>query len=1009
LSAVRDRVPGLPELDNDRMSALRTLDEVVAYLAEVGGSAAGPVATPSAGASREQLVDAMFASVADKTGYPTDMLELSMQLEGDLGIDSIKRVEILSAVRDRVPGLPELDNDRMSALRTLDEVVAYLAEAAGVPSDAGGGALALPTFLKRPQTVDRATLQGAVLDAIAGKTGYPRDSLEPGMQLEGDLGIDSIKRVEILSAVRDAVPSLPELDNDRLSALRSVADVVDHLASVAAGLGFATIGSGATRSAGPALIVPPAGTPEPLPAPAGLPPVQSASDVVVAVPSALRRRVVRLVGAPPAVPVAPGAWAFVGVPEELASALAERGVREVALGAPEADGVLFVADPHADDVLEAAFLAAQQAPASGRFALLVRGDGGFGRRSPDGDGLDRALTGLAKTMALERPAVRCLALDAAPDVGVERIADELLSDRGVVEVALTSDEVGTLVSADEQAPTPGELPLSAGDLVVVSGGARGVTAAVVVELASRVPLKLLLLGRSAVDDADPAWAEGVADDALQAAALADARQRGVKVGPKEMRSMVSSVLRDREVRHTLARIRLAGSEVRYVSTDVRDADAVARAVSEAVECYGPVRAVVHGAGVLADRRIEDKPLDGFRSVVGTKLDGLQALLGAVDPDQLSVLALFSSTAGRFGNTGQCDYSMANEALLQRALALKAAHPALRAKVFDWGPWDGGMVDASLKKHFAAQAVGVIPLSLGARLFVDELGRADDVEVVIEGPRPRDGNLKRTLRAHAPWLDHHRISGKPVVPAAMVLEWCTAVARSVYPALSVRAVRDLDVLKGVVFDDDARTLTLSWSSSRPADGDAALDFELTSHDGPLGLPLVHYRATVELGGALASQTHPGSNGLGATPYPHPVGEAYERFLFHGPALHGIDEIVGTSDHGMVAWLRTSTPAALGVADATWHTDPLAVDSTLQLMLLWVREHLGLGALPTAVGTFRQLRPFHGRVACHLEVDRADAHTGGFSATLVAEDGGIVARLEGGRYAADKRLDAAFGLA
>jgi len=1005
LSAVRDRVPGLPELDNDRMGALRTLDEVVSYLEEVGGAAPAPPATaPSLGVTRQQLVEAMFASVADKTGYPTDMLELSMNLEGDLGIDSIKRVEILSAVRDRVPGLPELDNDRMGALRTLDEVVGYLAEVAGTPN-AGGGAPALPSFLMRPEALDRATLQSAVLDAIAAKTGYPRETLELSMQLEGDLGIDSIKRVEILSAVRDAQPSLPELDNDRLSSLRTVAEVVEHLVHEAAGLGFAHIGEGPSAG-GPALLVPPAGTPVAPPLPAGPPPVQSASDVVVAVPPALRRRVVRAVGAAEGQPVAPGPWAFVHAPPALIEALAARGVTEVPLGDRTCRGVVVV-DCDTDEVLEQAFLAAQQAPADGRFATVSFRDGRFGRREARGAGRGTALTGLAKTYALERSDAQVVAIDAHLSVGLERVAEELLTDRGVVEVGLAEEGVCTLVAADETAPAPGTSPLAEGDLVVVSGGARGVTAAVVQALAAQ-RVALLLLGRSEVAASDPAWAAGHGDDALLGAALAAERAEGRSPSPRELQRQVSAVQRAREARATLDAAREAGAQVAYAAVDVRDDEAVAEAVRGVVEVHGPVRALIHGAGVLADRRIENKDLEGFRSVLATKLDGLQALLAACDLDELKVLALFSSTAGRFGNIGQCDYAMANEALLQHALGLRHTYPDLVAKVFDWGPWDGGMVDAALKKHFATQAVGTIPLSLGARLFVDELARPDEIEVVVEGPRPRDGVLKRTFRAQAPWLDDHRISGKPVVPAAMVLEWCTAVARSVYPALCVRAVRDLAVLKGVVFDGAARTLTLAWSSSRPADGDAALDFELTSHDGPLGLPLVHYRATVELGGPLAAETHPGSNGLGATPYPHEVDEAYDRFLFHGPSLHGIDEIVGTSDHGMVAWLRTSTPAALGVADATWHTDPLAVDGTLQLMLLWVREHLGLGALPTAVGTFRQLRPFAGRVACHLTVDRSDANTGTFEATLVAEDGGVVARLQGGRYAADQRLDAAFGI-
>ena len=68
----------------------------------------------------------MMEVVTEKTGYPTEMLEPGMALDTDLGIDSIKRVEILAAMRERVPALPEFDTSVMAGLRTLGEIVAYM-------------------------------------------------------------------------------------------------------------------------------------------------------------------------------------------------------------------------------------------------------------------------------------------------------------------------------------------------------------------------------------------------------------------------------------------------------------------------------------------------------------------------------------------------------------------------------------------------------------------------------------------------------------------------------------------------------------------------------------------------------------------------------------------------------------------------------------------------------------------------------------------------------------------
>ena len=89
-----------------------------------------PVATaPASSASaapKRDLEALMLSVVAESTGYPAEMLAMSMNLEADLGIDSIKRVEILSAVTEKAPELPEIDASAMGALQTLGEIVDFL-------------------------------------------------------------------------------------------------------------------------------------------------------------------------------------------------------------------------------------------------------------------------------------------------------------------------------------------------------------------------------------------------------------------------------------------------------------------------------------------------------------------------------------------------------------------------------------------------------------------------------------------------------------------------------------------------------------------------------------------------------------------------------------------------------------------------------------------------------------------------------------------------------------------
>jgi acyl carrier protein len=189
--------------------------------------APAPVAPAAASIDAAGIVRAI---VSEKTGYPPDMLDVDMDLEGELGVDSIKQVEILSALRDRLPHLPEIEPERLVELRTIAAIAAMISAATPSASAAPAPAAA-PTFVSKPAAVAASSsvlVSADVVRAlIAEKTGYPSDMLEDDMDLEGELGVDSIKQVEILSALRDQYPSLPEVDPEHLAELRTIRKIAD--------------------------------------------------------------------------------------------------------------------------------------------------------------------------------------------------------------------------------------------------------------------------------------------------------------------------------------------------------------------------------------------------------------------------------------------------------------------------------------------------------------------------------------------------------------------------------------------------------------------------------------------------------------------------------------------------------------------------------------------------------------------------------------------------------------
>jgi polyketide-type polyunsaturated fatty acid synthase PfaA len=234
------------------------VEPIVAVNAEISA----PVAVDLSG-----LSDSLLAITSEKTGYPVEMLELDMDMEADLGIDSIKRVEIMGALQEMYPGLPKPENvEDLGELRTIAQTVSYLQSLVAKSSGVAVAPLVEPVsepviepvmepvveFTPVKETVavnaniaetvtetvgmDLSGLSDSLLAITSEKTGYPVEMLELDMDMEADLGIDSIKRVEIMGALQEMYPELPKPDNvEDLGELRTIAQIVDYLQQLATG------------------------------------------------------------------------------------------------------------------------------------------------------------------------------------------------------------------------------------------------------------------------------------------------------------------------------------------------------------------------------------------------------------------------------------------------------------------------------------------------------------------------------------------------------------------------------------------------------------------------------------------------------------------------------------------------------------------------------------------------------------------------------------------------------
>jgi NAD(P)-dependent dehydrogenase (short-subunit alcohol dehydrogenase family) len=212
--------------------------------------------------------------------------------------------------------------------------------------------------------------------------------------------------------------------------------------------------------------------------------------------------------------------------------------------------------------------------------------------------------------------------------------------------------------------------------------------------------------------------------------------------PALIEKKVAALLRSREIRTNISRLRNKGVHVEYHAADVRNEKRFGTLIDEVYNRYGRIDAVVHGAGVIEDSLLINKTEESFDRVFDTKVDGGFILYRHLRPDSLRYIILFSSVAGRYGNFGQADYAAANETLNQLAWTLHTSWENTRVVSINWGPWEGlGMASAEVVRKLSRER-GIIPIPVGPGLdfFRDELryGGRDDVEVIAgDGPWHRE--------------------------------------------------------------------------------------------------------------------------------------------------------------------------------------------------------------------------------------------------------------------------------
>jgi len=259
--ALTAQYPEMSGIDPNELTELRTLGEIVSFVSGKGGDTVAAKATSTVSAPIQQatapavttpsptsngasspstsdtsaLTKILLEVVSEKTGYPAEMLELNMDMEADLGIDSIKRVEIFGSLTAQYPEMSGIDPNELTELRTLQEIVNFVSGKSGASTISAPAVQTTVAEVSAPtapssngnnSSVDLGALQAVLLEVVSEKTGYPAEMLELSMDMEADLGIDSIKRVEIFGALTTQYPDMTGIDPNELTELRTLGEIV---------------------------------------------------------------------------------------------------------------------------------------------------------------------------------------------------------------------------------------------------------------------------------------------------------------------------------------------------------------------------------------------------------------------------------------------------------------------------------------------------------------------------------------------------------------------------------------------------------------------------------------------------------------------------------------------------------------------------------------------------------------------------------------------------------------
>ncbi|WP_298859934.1 type I polyketide synthase [uncultured Gimesia sp.] len=400
--------------------------------------------------------------------------------------------------------------------------------------------------------------------------------------------------------------------------------------------------------------------------------------------------------------------------------------------------------------------------------------GSFGLTNHDGAVEGGGLAGLLKAIRHEYEQLHVKIIDMPLGDPVSLVArniiEELSSQADDLEVGYQLGFRRTLKmfpapSIIDASSTSSESTITKGGTWVVTGGGRGITSFIARKLAETYGLKLHLLGSSPLPEVPEEWKQISAKDRRQLRALItkEARSKG-----NDPNTAWRNVERSIELDESLSAFAREGVQASYHRCDVRSRDELAAVLAKVRETDGPIRGILHGAGIESACRYDKKEILQVEATLRSKVDGAIHLIDLTNEDPLEQFIGFGSISGRLGARGQTDYSLASDLLAKVLSHFRIERPNCRTVTMHWPAWDDvGMAvrpESRLALEMARQIF--MPADEGVAHLLDELasGSPEPEAMFLDWPVERDtnGSPLSEHEAEQYWLRSKQLSQSPLV-------------------------------------------------------------------------------------------------------------------------------------------------------------------------------------------------------------------------------------------------------